>query len=174
MRWTTGDLAIKAERPENVGLGSCRPRNHSAQETEPTSMSCWGRSGRQSAGRQNQCLCPTCAVGGLGYFTEFDQRQSVFQPSLAFRHSHAPKLEVGRCSRRTSPQLCEERNDVYAKRQEAILEGETLKYLDALIDVSKQVVRQGKVHPEIQRSIASHPANMLQELLRTMYTTKIA
>src|SRR5258707_8079160 len=33
---------------------------------------------------------------------------------------------------------------------------------------------RSKVHPEIQHSIACHPANMLQELLRTTYTTKIA
>ena len=63
---------------------------------------------------------------------------------------------------------------MYAKWRRQILEGETSKYLDALIDVSKQVVCQGKVHPEIQHSIASHPADMLQELLRTTYTTEIA
>ena len=63
---------------------------------------------------------------------------------------------------------------MYAKWIRQVIEGETFKYLDALIDVSKQVVRQGKVHPEIQRGVASHPANMLQELFRTTYTTKIA
>ena len=34
---------------------------------------------------------------------------------------------------------------MYAKWRRQVLKGETSKYLDALIDISKQVVRQGKV-----------------------------
>src|SRR5712672_560402 len=126
---------------------------------------------------QLHCCSPllTCGIR-LHYGPNFPGHLSNhrFGQAKPFDILTLPSLKSGSRSRRTSPQLCEERNDVYAEWRRHVLEGKTLKYLDALIDVSKQVVRQGKVHPEIQRSVASHPANMLQELLRTTYTTKIA
>jgi hypothetical protein len=130
----------------------------------------------QGSGQLHRCS-PLLTRGiRLAYGSNFPSHLSThrFGQAKPFNVLTLPSLKSGSRIRWASPQLCEERNDVYAKWRRQILEGERFKYLDALIDVSEQVVCQGKVHPEIQHSIAGHPANMLQELLRTTYTTKIA